>query len=110
VCKGVADDCPSYRRKYPRLSQSFTARARLLYGSAQLSGITHDLTPSGVFIFNPSWCDFLVDDEREIILFLPPEFTGQNETLILKGLGAVRRFDSDRWAISYRVPESVKNI
>jgi len=110
VCKGVADDFPSYRRKYPKFSQSITARARLLHGTAQLSGITHDLTPSGVFIFGPSWSDFLVDDEMEIRLFLPPEFTGQNETLILKGLGAVRRVDSDRWTISYRVPESVENI
>ena len=51
-----------------------------------------------------------MDDETEIIFFLPPELTGQNEMLILKGLGAVRRVDSDRWAISYRVSESVKNI
>jgi hypothetical protein len=59
-----------------KLSRSFTARARLLKGSAHLSGITHDLTPSGVFIFRPSWSDFLVDVETEIIFFLPPEFTG----------------------------------
>ena len=103
-------DCPFYGRKYPKLSQSVTARARLLNGSAHLSGITHDLTSSGVFIFRPSWSDFLVDDETEMILFLPPEFTGQNETLILKGLGAVRRVDSDRWAASYRASESVENI
>ena len=51
-----------------------------------------------------------MDDETETIFFLPPELTGQNEMLILKGLGAVRRVDSDRWAISYRVTESVKNI
>jgi hypothetical protein len=37
-----------------------------------------------------------VDDEREIIFFLPPEFTVKNETLILKGLGAVRRLDCNR--------------
>ena len=51
-----------------------------------------------------------MDDETEIIFFLPPELTGQNETLTLKGLGAVRRVDSDRWAISHRVSESVENI
>ena len=60
---------PSNRRKYPTLSQSFQARARLLHRSAELSGITHNLSQSGAFIISPSWSDFQVDDETEIMFF-----------------------------------------
>jgi len=91
---------PSRRRKYPRLNQSFQTRAKILPTSKQLSGITHNLSQSGAFIISPSWSDFQVDDQTEIIFLLPPEFTGQNYTLILKGLGTVRRVDRDRWGIA----------
>ena len=91
---------PSDRRKYPRLNRSFQTKARLLHGSAELSGITHNLSQSGAFIVSPSWSDFQVEDETEIVFFLPPEFTGQNDTLILKGQGTVKRVDGDRWGIA----------
>ena len=91
---------PSGGRKYPRLNQSFQTRARILPASEQLSGITHNLSQSGAFIISPSWSDFQVDDQTEIILFLPPTFTGQKDDLILKGRGKVRRVDGDRWGIA----------
>jgi len=100
----------SNRRKYPRLSQSFQARARLLQRSAELSGVTHNLSQSGAFIISPSWSDFKVDDETEIMFFLPPAFTGQNDTLILKGLGTVRRVDGDRWGIAIEFPKELKTF
>jgi hypothetical protein len=87
-------------RKYPRLNQSFQTRARILPASEQLSGITHNLSQSGAFIVSPSWSDFQVDDQTEIIFLLPPEFTGQTDILILKGRGTVRRVDGDRWGIA----------
>ena len=91
---------PVGRRKYPRLNQSFQTKARILPASEQLSGITHNLSQSGAFIVSPSWSDFKVDDQTEIIFLLPPEFTGQTNTLILKGRGTVRRVDGDRWGIA----------
>ena len=101
---------PFNRRKYPRLSKSFQAIVRLLHGSAELSGITHDLSQSGAFIISPSWSDFRVDDEAEIMFFLPPEFTGQNDALILKGLGTVRRVDDDSWGIAIEFPKELKRF
>ncbi len=101
---------PSDRRKYPRLSQSFQARARLLHRTAELPGITHNLSQSGAFIISPSWSDFQVDDETEMMFFLPPEFTGQKDTLILKGLGTVRRVDGDRWGIAIEFPKELRTF
>jgi hypothetical protein len=91
---------PHDRRKYPRLSQSFQTKTRILPSSEQLSGITHNLSQSGAFIINPSWSDFQANDQMEILFYLPPEFTGQKDTLVLRGLGTVRRVDGDRWGIA----------
>ena len=91
---------PSERRNYLRLDNNFQTRARTLHRSAVLSGITHNLSQSGAFIISPSWSDFQVDDQTEIIFFLPPTFTGQKDNLILKGLGTVKRVDGDRWGIA----------
>jgi hypothetical protein len=101
---------PSGRRKYPRFSQSFQTRVRIPPTPEQLSGITHNLSQSGAFIISPSWSDFQVDDQTEIIFFLPPEFTGQNDTLTLKGLGAVRRVDGDRWGIAVEFSKELKTF
>ena len=101
---------PSDRRNYPRLSQSFRISAKILPTSEQLSGITHNLSQSGAFIISPSWSDFQVDDQTEIILFLPPTFTGQKDDLILKGLGTVRRVDGDRWGIAVEFPKELKTF
>ena len=101
---------PSDRRKYPRLSKTFQTRARILPSSEQLSGITHNLSQRGAFIINPSWSDFQVDDQMEIIFFLPPEFTGQKDTLVLKGLGTVKRVDGDRWGLAVEFAEELRTF
>jgi hypothetical protein len=51
-----------------------------------------------------------VDDQTEIIFFLPPEFTGQNNTLILKGPGTVRRVDGDRWGIAVEFQKELRRF
>ena len=101
---------PSDRRKYPRFSQSFQTRARILPTSEQVSGISHDLSQNGAFIISTSWSDFQVDDQTEIIFFLPAEFTGQKDTLILKGLGTVRRVDRHRWGIAVEFPKELRTF
>jgi hypothetical protein len=98
------------RRKYPRLSQNFQARARLLHRAEEFSGITHNLSQSGAFIISPSWPDVQVDDETEIMFFLPPEFTGQKDTLILKGLGTVKRVNGDRSGIGLEFPKELRTF
>jgi hypothetical protein len=51
-----------------------------------------------------------VDDETEIMFFLPPEFTGQQDTLILKGLGTVRRVNGDRSGIALEFPKELRTF
>ena len=99
---------PSDRRKDLRFSQNFQTRARILPASEQLSGITHNLSQSGAFIISPSWSDFQVDEQTEIIFCLPPDFTGQNDILILKGLATVKRVDGDMSGIAVEFQKQLK--
>ena len=101
---------PSENRKYLRLDNNFQTRARILPASEQLSGITHNLSQSGAFIISPSWSDFQVDDQTEIIFFLPPRFTGQKDNLILKGLGTVKRVDGHRWGIAVEFAKELRTF
>lgn len=102
---------PSDRRKYPRLIQSFETIVRIFHRSAESSGISHNLSQSGAFIINPSWSDFQVGDQTEIIFLLrSSEFTSRKETLVLKGPGKVRRVDGDRWGIAIEFPRDLRTF
>ena len=98
----------SDNRRYTRLSKSFQSIVRILGTSAQVPGTTDNLSQGGAFIINPSWFDFQVDDQTEIQFFLPPTFTGQKDTLILKGLGTVKRVDKDRLGIAVEFQKKFK--
>jgi hypothetical protein len=102
---------PSDRRKCPRLIQSFETIVRIFHRSAESSGISHNLSQSGAFIIDPSWSDFQVGDQTEIIFLLRPfEFTGQKHTLVLKGPGTVRRVAWDRWGIAIEFPRDLRTF
>lgn len=98
----------SDRRKYIRLSKSFQTKVRILRTCGEVPGTTHDLSQGGAFIISPSWSDFQLHDQTEIELFLPPTFTGQKDTLILKGLSTVKRVDADRGGIAVKFVKELK--
>jgi hypothetical protein len=74
----------------------------------QAIGTTINLSQGGAFIISPSFSDFQVGDQTEIQFFLPPAFTGQEDILILKGLGKVRRVDKDRLGIALEFQKELK--
>jgi len=98
----------SDNRRYTRLSRSFQTVARILRTSAQVLGTTDNLSQGGAFIISPSWSDFQVDDQTEIEFFLPPTFTGQKDTLILRGRGTVKRVDGDRLGLAVEFQKEFK--
>jgi c-di-GMP-binding flagellar brake protein YcgR len=100
----------SDRRQYARLHIIFQAVARILNTSVQVLGSTVDLSQGGAFIISPSFSDFQVGDQTEIEFFLPPAFTGQEDTLILKGLGKVKRLDKDRLGIALEFQKELKTF
>lgn len=61
----------------------------------QIEGRTRDFSQGGAFIEISSWSAFRDNDQVKIQLFLPPEFTGQRETMVLVGPAVIKRIERD---------------
>ena len=99
---------PADRRQYPRLNIIFQAATRIPRISAKVFGTTDNLSQGGAFIISPSWSDFQVGDQTELQFFLPPAFTGQADTLILKGLGTVKRVDKNKSGVAVEFQKELR--
>ena len=79
------------RRKYTRTLNNFRTQIRLSRTSKEIDGVTQNLSQGGAFVQSPSWLDLQQDEQAEMKIFLPPEFTGQRDTLTLTGPAVIKR-------------------
>ena len=98
------------RRKYARLSQEFPAKAKVLGTPLEVEGVTLDVSQGGAFILSLSWSAFHANDQTEIQFSLPPAFTGQKESLLLRGPGTVIRVDGDRLGIAIEFLQELRTF
>ena len=88
------------KRRYVRLHKSFEIKLKIIRTSAEIDGFTDDLSQGGAFVSSPSWSAVEEDDKAAMLVFLPPEFTGQRHTVILTGPATVKRVESGREGIA----------
>ena len=96
------------RRKYLRTSSEFKVKIKHARTDAEIVGVTQNISQGGAFISSASWPDFEKDDQAEIRIFLPPEFTGQADTLILDGPGVFKRIDRDKQGVAIEFRKELK--
>jgi hypothetical protein len=65
--------------------------------STEVDGVAINISQNGAFISTTSWSAFQNNDQTEIELLLPAEFTGQEDALLLRGQATVKRVERDRW-------------
>ena len=98
------------RRKHKRLLRRFKSKITLTRNSVEFDGITVDIAQDGAFISSPSWFEVQENDKITVRLFLPPEMTGQRETLILQGPAVVRRAEKDKGGIAIQFTKQLKTF
>jgi hypothetical protein len=98
------------RRKYARLSQEFPVKAKVLSTPLEVEGVTLDVSQGGAFILSLSWSALHANDQTEIQFSLPPAFTGQKKSLLLKGLGTVIRVNEDRLGIAIEFLQELRTF
>lgn len=98
------------RRKHIRLQKRFTSKIKLTHRHVEFDGITEDVAQDGAFISSPSWFEVQEEDKLTLRLFLPPEMTGQSDTLILHGPAVVRRVANDRGGIALQFINQLKTF
>jgi hypothetical protein len=98
------------RRKYTRTLNNFKIKIRLARTSKEVDGVTHNLSQGGAFVMSPSWPVLQKDEQAEMRLFLPPEFTGQNQTLTLTGPAVIRRIDKHKQGVAVQFLKELKTF
>ena len=96
------------RRKYTRTLNNFRTTIRLTRTSKEVDGVTQDLSQGGAFVTSASWPDFRKNEQAEMQLFLPPEFTGQTDTLTLTGPAVIQRVEQDRQGVAVKFLKELK--
>jgi hypothetical protein len=98
------------RRKHKRFQSRLKSKIELTHKSVELDGITEDLSQGGAFISTLSWSEVQENDKTTVRLFLPPEMTGQSDTLILQGSAVVRRAEKNRGGIALQFTKQLKTF
>ena len=98
------------RRKYTRTLNNFRAKIRLPHTSEEIDGVTQNLSQGGAFIESPSWLAFQQNQPAEMILFLPPEFTGQRDTLTLTGPAVIKRIVKQQKGVAVEFLRELKTF
>jgi hypothetical protein len=101
---------PFERRKYTRTLSNFRIKIRLARTSEEVDGVTQNLSQGGAFITSPSWSALEKDEQAEMRLFLPPEFTGQSHTLTLTGPGVIRRLEKQMNGVAVEFLKELKTF
>jgi hypothetical protein len=98
------------RRKYTRTLNNFKIKMRLARTSKEVDGVTQNLSQGGAFVVSPSWPALQKDEEAEMCLFLPPEFTGQEHILTLTGPAVIRRIDEQKKGVAVEFLKELKTF
>jgi hypothetical protein len=98
------------RRKYTRTLSHFKIKMRLARTSKEVDGVTQNLSQGGAFVTSPSLPVLEKDEQAEMCLFLPPEFTGQNHTLTLTGPAVIRRVDKEKQGVAVEFLKELKTF
>ena len=98
------------RRKYTRTLNHFKIKIRLARTSKEVDGVTQNLSQGGAFVMSTSWPVLQTNEQAEMRLFLPPEFTGQNQTLTLTGPAVIRRIDKQKKGVAVEFLKELKTF
>jgi hypothetical protein len=75
-----------------------------------LEGNTLELSQGGAFIKTEGWHSFEPNDLTELILFLPPDFTGMDTPIGLHGSAIVKRVDPLREGIAVEFTKELRQF
>jgi hypothetical protein len=98
------------RRKTLRIGHKFQVSLHHTDQSREFQGITDNLSQGGALITTGDLPSFDVPDQAILTFWLPPEFSGQNRTIGLRGAAAVVRIDSARNGVGVQFVDSFRQF
>ena len=98
------------RRKYPRLRQSFRVELFKRGERDSLDGTSMDVSQCGAFIRIKEWRTLKVQDYAVVAFSLPPDYTGQEKTILLRGEAVIKRIDQKNKGIGVEFTKKFRNF
>lgn len=98
------------RRNFMRFDKELKTGIRITHTSAEVEGVTKNLSQGGALISTPSWSAFQKDEQAVLHLVLPPEITGQDSDLVLNGPAVVKRIDKDNEVIAVQFLKELRTF
>ena len=98
------------RRKYPRLRQSFRVELFKQGSRHSLDGTSVDVSQGGAFIKTKQWRALKVKDYAVVAFSLPPDYTGQEKTILLRGEAVITRVDQKNKGIGVKFTKKFRNF
>jgi hypothetical protein len=88
------------RRSDKRLLKTFKMTIKVAGTAAQIDGVTENLSQGGAFVSSQAFPSLQENEKAIVQLFIPPEMTGQESTLILNGSAVVKRIEKEKCGIA----------
>ncbi len=97
-------------RRYQRIPLSFRVLIWKELAGGGFGGRSLNVSQLGAFVKTEEWHRFRVGDQAVLLWLLPAEFTGQDETISLKGEAVIRRVDGERRGIAVEFSRPFKTF
>ena len=98
------------RREHIRFAHDFLSRLSKPGTNVPIRGVTENLSQGGAFIRMRDSRSFQTNERAVVTIFLPPTFSGQNETIGLQGAAVITRVDHANGGIGLRFIKSFKQF
>lgn len=99
------------RRKNPRLNLKFSVKFHSRLGSdLTVDDTTENVSQCGAFITLRNWSSLIPYTSVVLTFYLPPNFTGQNKTIALRGDAVITRIDQENEGIAVEFIKTFKEF
>jgi hypothetical protein len=98
------------RRKTVRLNRHFSAKFCKVGVYFPIDGVTENIGPCGAFIRLNDLHAFQLHDQIILTLFIPPSFSGQQETIGLQGSARIVRLTGDNEGVAVKFSRPLRQF
>ena len=98
------------KRKHERLSQNFPVELSRQGQDECFKGTIVNLSQGGALIKTKKCCFFRVQDQVTTTFLLPPDFSGQVDTIGLQGIGIISRFCGKSQQVAVKFNKSFRQF
>jgi hypothetical protein len=98
------------KREHMRLKRIFRAKLARDASRHTVEGNTENVSQTGAFIKTKDWHSFKPNDKTTVTVYLPPIFSGQDETIGLQGSAIITRVDEENEGVAVQFLQNFKQF